>query len=83
MCMLTWTHNTLPSPDHPYTRAVSTHSAVIQLYTRSGQLPTGETLEARSKADSSMCRLCGNAVESMHHLFVQCSQFEGWRSEAA
>ncbi|KAJ7168159.1 hypothetical protein C8R43DRAFT_1060343 [Mycena crocata] len=83
MRMLTWTHDTLPPPDYPYTRAVSAHSAVIQLYARSGQLPIAETLEARSKMESSMCRLCSEAIESAHHLFVDCSYFADWRRDAA
>jgi hypothetical protein len=82
MRMLTWVHNTHAPPDYPYTRAVSAHSAVIQLYARSGQLPLAETLMARSKLDSSTCRLCSNAIESMHHIFVDCRKFEGWRAEA-
>ncbi|KAJ7813186.1 hypothetical protein B0H13DRAFT_1477577, partial [Mycena leptocephala] len=82
MRMLTWVHNTHAPPDYPYTRAVSAHSAVIQLYARSGQLPLAETLMARSKLDSSTCRLCSNAIESMHHIFVDCRKFEGWRTEA-
>ncbi|KAJ7202715.1 hypothetical protein C8J57DRAFT_977749, partial [Mycena rebaudengoi] len=32
---------------------------------------------------SSTCRLCGNAVESMHHVFVDCRDFESWRMTAA
>ncbi|KAJ7837615.1 hypothetical protein B0H13DRAFT_1733192 [Mycena leptocephala] len=82
MRMLTWVHNTHAPPDYLYTRAVSAHSAVIQLYARSGQLPLAETLMARSKLDSSTCRLCSNVIESMHHIFVDCRKFEGWRTEA-
>jgi hypothetical protein len=83
MCMLTWVHDSTPPPDYPYTRALSAHSAVIQLYARSGQLPTAETLEARSKLNSCLCRLGCCAVESMHHIFVDCPHFAGWREEAA
>ncbi|KAJ7714957.1 hypothetical protein B0H14DRAFT_3171374 [Mycena olivaceomarginata] len=83
MRMLTWVHDTTPPPDYPYTRAVSAHSAVIQLYARSGQLPTAETLESRAKLDSCMCRLGCLAVESMHHIFVDCTLFAEWREEAA
>jgi hypothetical protein len=83
MRMLTWVHDTHHPPEYPYTRAVSAHSAVIQLYARSGQLPIAETLEQRSKLSSSTCRLCGNAVESMHHVFVDCRDFESWRMTAA
>ncbi|KAJ7488676.1 hypothetical protein B0H11DRAFT_2012528 [Mycena galericulata] len=34
--MITWVHDTQPPPEYSYTRAVSAHSAVIQLYARSG-----------------------------------------------
>ncbi|KAJ7939391.1 hypothetical protein B0H13DRAFT_1587079 [Mycena leptocephala] len=37
---------------------------------------------ARSKLDSNLCRLCSDAIESMHHIFVDCRKFEGWRTEA-
>jgi hypothetical protein len=83
MRMLTWVHDTTPPPDYPYTRALSAHSAVIQLYARSGQLPTAETLESRLKLDSCMCRLGCLAVESMHHIFVDCTLFTEWREDAA
>ncbi|KAJ7797464.1 hypothetical protein B0H14DRAFT_3548089 [Mycena olivaceomarginata] len=83
MRMLTWVHDTTPPPDYPYTHALSAHSAVIQLYARSGHLPTAETLESRAKLDSCMCRLGCLAVESMHHIFVDCTLFAEWREEAA
>ena len=80
--MLTSTHDDLPPPDYPYTRALSAHSAVIQLYARSGQLPMAEVLESRSKLASCLCRLGCEAVESTHHIFVHCMHFEEWRREA-
>ncbi|KAJ7838263.1 hypothetical protein B0H13DRAFT_1650948 [Mycena leptocephala] len=30
-----------------------------------------------------MCRLGGCAVESMHHIFVECTHFADWRRDAA
>ncbi|KAJ7897735.1 hypothetical protein B0H13DRAFT_1623441 [Mycena leptocephala] len=33
-------------------------------------------------AATKLCRLCSNAIESMHHIFVDCRKFEGWRTEA-
>ncbi|KAJ7670182.1 hypothetical protein DFH06DRAFT_1125569 [Mycena polygramma] len=80
---LTQVHDTVPPPDYPYTRALSAHSAVIQLYTQSGQLPMAETLEARSKLDSGMCRMGCDAVESVHYIFVDCVQFAEWQADAA
>ncbi|KAJ7827315.1 hypothetical protein B0H13DRAFT_2241019 [Mycena leptocephala] len=53
------------------------------LYARSGQLPTAQTLESRAKVDSAMCRLGCCAVESMHHIFVECIHFADWRYDAA
>ncbi|KAJ7214411.1 hypothetical protein GGX14DRAFT_696616 [Mycena pura] len=80
--MLNSVHDNVPPPDYPYTRALSAHSAVIQLYARSGQLPTAEVLESRSKLMSCMCRLGCDAVESVHHVFVDCIHFEEWRRAA-
>ncbi|KAJ7255014.1 hypothetical protein B0H12DRAFT_1050396 [Mycena haematopus] len=83
MRMLIGVHDHQPPPEYPYTRAISAHSAVIQLYARSGQLPTAETLESRAKLDLCMCRLGCMAVESMHHIFVDCVHFSAWRDAAA
>ncbi|KAJ7807030.1 hypothetical protein B0H14DRAFT_2381537 [Mycena olivaceomarginata] len=73
--MLTGVHDNQHPPEYPYTRALSAHSAVIQLYARSGQLPSAETLESRGKIGSCLCRLGCDAVESMHHVFVDCGHF--------
>jgi hypothetical protein len=80
--MLTGVHDNLPPSEYPCTRALSAHSAVIQLYARSGQLPTAETLESRSRLECCLCRWGCNAVESMHHIFVGCAQFDEWRRNA-
>lgn len=80
--MLNSVHDNMPPPDYPYTRALSAHSAVIQLYARSGQLPTAEVLESRSKLPSCLCRLGCDAVESVHHIFVDCVEFKEWRCAA-
>ncbi|KAJ7777757.1 hypothetical protein B0H14DRAFT_2401425 [Mycena olivaceomarginata] len=80
--MLASIHDEMPPPDYPYTRALSAHSAVIQLYVQSGQLPTAEVLESRSKIPCCMCRLGCDAVESAHHIFVDCVEFEEWRRAA-
>ncbi|KAJ7819719.1 hypothetical protein B0H14DRAFT_2372375, partial [Mycena olivaceomarginata] len=80
--MLTGVHDNLPPPEYLYMRALSAHSAVIQLYARSGQLPTAETLESRSRLESCLCRWGCNAVESMHHIFVGRAQFDEWHRDA-
>ncbi|KAJ6628154.1 hypothetical protein B0H10DRAFT_1778514, partial [Mycena sp. CBHHK59/15] len=82
MQMLTWVHDNQPPPEYPYTRALSAHSAVIQLYAHSGQLPSAETLESRGKIGSCLCRLGCDVVERMHHVFVDCKHFADWHSDA-
>ncbi|KAF7337285.1 hypothetical protein MSAN_02281000 [Mycena sanguinolenta] len=46
MRMLTSVHDNQPPPEYPYTRALSAHSAVIQLYARSGGLRVVPTANA-------------------------------------
>lgn len=80
--MSTWAHNRHPPPDFPYTRAVSAYSAVVQLYARSGQLPTADLLYTREKLADKRCRLGCDADESMRHTFVDCTVYQLWRDEA-
>ncbi|KAK7015985.1 hypothetical protein R3P38DRAFT_2786379 [Favolaschia claudopus] len=69
--MSTWIHDPRPPPEYPYTRATSAHSAVVQLYARSGQLPTAELLAQRSKIPmANICRVGCSAMETPHHLFI-------------
>jgi hypothetical protein len=68
-------------PDYPYLRAVSAHSALVQLYARSGQLATADLLYSRGKLGSNRCRFGCEDVEDMHHLFVECARFTKWREE--
>ncbi|KAJ7087005.1 hypothetical protein C8R44DRAFT_820559 [Mycena epipterygia] len=70
--MSTWIHDPRPPPEYPYTRATSSHSAVVQIYGRSGQLPTAELVTQRSNLGSDLCRFGCEEIESPHHLFVQC-----------
>ena len=79
--MSTWAHDQSSPPDFPYVRATSAHSAAVQLYARSGQLPTADVLKERGKISSDRCRLGCGEVEDMHHLFVYCSVYEKWRLE--
>ncbi|KAJ7653611.1 hypothetical protein DFH06DRAFT_1204214, partial [Mycena polygramma] len=51
MRMLTQVHDTVPPPDYPYTRALSAHSAVIQLYARLG-IGTVRTVYVILRADT-------------------------------
>jgi hypothetical protein len=69
----------LYDPSHPpewsYTHAYSAYSAIVQLYARSGQLPTADTLQSRGKLDTPNCRMGCNAIEDMHHIFVDCPRY--------
>jgi hypothetical protein len=70
-------------PQYPYTHAVSAYSAVVQLYARSGQLPTRSSMHERGYAESNTCRFGCIASETPHHLFVQCEKYNKWREEAS
>ncbi|KAJ7228423.1 hypothetical protein GGX14DRAFT_530225 [Mycena pura] len=62
-----------PPYEFPYTHAFSAYSALVQLYARSGQLPTADLLYSRG------CE----AIEDAHHIFVDCTHYASWRSKAA
>ena len=81
--MSTWAHDKHPPSDYPYTRAVSAHSAAVQLYARSGQLATADILHTRGKLQDKSCRLGCADIESMRHLFVICPVYKQWRDEAS
>jgi len=60
-----------PPAQHPYTRASSAYSALVQLYARSSQLPTSQTKHYRQLSDKPMCSHgCSGTLELPHHLFV-------------
>ncbi|KAG6913253.1 hypothetical protein DXG01_008368 [Tephrocybe rancida] len=72
-----------PPPPYPYLRSLACYSAVTQLYSRSGQLPTAARLFARNKIDSRTCRFgCTDIVEDDHHIFVECPHFDDIRMAA-
>ncbi|KAJ7774186.1 hypothetical protein DFH07DRAFT_800602 [Mycena maculata] len=81
--MLTSVYETRPPPEFPYIRAYSAFSATVQLYARSGQLATADTLAKRNKIESEQCRFGCDAAEDMHHLFVDCKRYSDWRVKAA
>ena len=81
--MSTWVHNNTPPPEYPYLKAVSAHSAAIQLYARSGQLATADILRKQNKLEDNKCRLGCNATESLQHLFINCQKYQEWRDEAS
>jgi hypothetical protein len=81
--MSTWAHDETPPPEYLYTRAVSAHSAAVQLYARSGQLATADILRKRKKMEDDKCRLGCNATETPRHLFIKCPKYQKWRDEAS
>ncbi|KAJ6631046.1 hypothetical protein B0H10DRAFT_1773796 [Mycena sp. CBHHK59/15] len=70
-------------PEYPYTHAYSAYSAIVQLYARSGQLPTADTLYSCNKLQSPQCRHGCDAIEDQHHIFVECKRYAEWRLKAA
>ena len=61
----------------PYEHSTSSYSALVQLYARSGQLPTQCLLFLRGMAPSSWCRFGCYCTETPHHLylFIKCPWF--------
>ena len=80
--MSTWAHDDTPPPDYPYLKAVSAHSAAVQLYARSGQLATADILKKRNQLANDKCRLGCDATESPRHLFIKCPKYQDWRDES-
>ncbi|KAL6299516.1 hypothetical protein BKA93DRAFT_870422 [Sparassis latifolia] len=66
-------------PDHPYTRASSAYSALVQLYARSAQLDTAYLRFAQFSDMLPWCCFGCSALETPHHIFVQCPIFEPLR----
>ncbi|CDO70490.1 hypothetical protein BN946_scf184569.g33 [Trametes cinnabarina] len=71
-----------PPPAHPYSRASSAYSAAVQLYARSSQLDTAFTRYSRFGDINPFCHAGCEAVETAHHLFVDCPAFDHLRTSA-
>lgn len=70
-------------PPPPYLRSLSCHSALVQLYSSPGQLPTATCLHSRHKIDSHQCRFgCIGIPEDDHLIFVECPYFTELRSSS-
>lgn len=70
-------------PEHPYVRASSAYSAVVQLYVRSSQLDTAAKRAKRFGDVTLMCRHGCSAIETWHHIFLDCPVFTDLRETAA
>jgi hypothetical protein len=81
--MATWLYDSTPPPAYPYTRSSSAYSAAVQLYVRSGQLPTADGLYQKKRQASNLCRLGCWTIEDAHHIFVHCPMFNKFREEAS
>ena len=53
-----------------------------QLYARSGQLVTVDILYLRGKSQDRLCPFGCIAIGDMHHLFVGCTVYMEWRTQA-
>ncbi|KAJ8089853.1 hypothetical protein PM082_018430 [Marasmius tenuissimus] len=65
-----------PIPTHPYTRSSSAFAATTQLYARSGQLATRSITSTRFGDTLPICSFGCTAVETPHHIFVECRRFD-------
>jgi hypothetical protein len=80
--MATWLYDLHSHPTYPYTKASSTYSAMVQLYPRSGQLPTSSSMkQKKKKMANSGCRYGCWESEDMYHIFVKCVTFRVLRGE--
>lgn len=77
-------HDSRPTPAYAYVQAFSAYSALVQIQTRSGQLPVASTLYRRKMASSPACQLrCGWLWEDVHHVFVSCPHTTHLRAAAS
>jgi hypothetical protein len=79
--MSTWLYDINPPPPWVYTKASSAYTALVQLYARSGQLPTAEGMFQKKSTHSRSCRFGCPDTESPHHIFVDCDRFSELRAK--
>jgi hypothetical protein len=79
--MSTWLYDLNPPPPWVYTKASSAYTALVQLYARSGQLPTAEGMFQKKSSLSRSCRFGCPDTESPHHIFVVCDRYSELRSK--
>ena len=80
--MATWLYDHRTPPTYPYMRVTSAYTALVQLYARSGQLPTAEGMVQKGQGKDKSCRIGCKAIEDMHHIFVVCPEYAKLREEA-
>ena len=75
LCMPSPLYHHHHPPSYPYERAYSAYSALVQLYARSGQLPSNLLLCSRNLSPTSKCCFGCTCSEDDHHIFVVCPHF--------
>lgn len=78
--MSTWLYDPNSPPPWLYLKASSAYTTLVQLYARSGQLPTAHGMLAKKSTLSSLCRFGCPVTETPHHIFVLCQRFDSLRS---
>ena len=78
--MTTWLYDLTPPPPWVYTKAPSAYTALVQLYARSGQLPTADGMFQKKATLSRLCRFGCPETETPHHVFAICDHFSDFRS---
>jgi hypothetical protein len=77
--MSTWLYDLTTPPTWVYIKAASAYTALVQLYARSGQLPTADGMFQKKAALSRVCRFGCPDSETPHHVFAVCQRFSEWR----
>ena len=77
--MATWLYDPNTPPTWVYTKAASAYTALIQLYARSGQLPTADGMFQKKTTLSQACWFGCPESETPHHIFSVCHRFSVWR----
>jgi hypothetical protein len=79
--MSTWLYDLHPPPTWIYLKASSAYTALVQLYARSGQLPTADGMYRKNATPSSVCRFGCPVTENPHHIFAVCGHFSEFRTK--
>jgi hypothetical protein len=79
--LATWLYDTNPPPPWIYTKASSAYTALVQLYARSGQLPTADGMCQKKALTSPTCRFGCPENENAHHIFAVCQRYSDMRSK--
>ena len=78
--MSTWLYDSSPPPPWIYVKASSAYTALVQLYARSGQLPTADGMYQEKVSPSSLCLFGCLLTKNPHHIFINCPRFTGMRN---